>query len=1089
MGSNRNQTLKIILIVILTICQVNFSSAQNLRVGIYQNSPKVFIDKNGKPQGIFIDLMNKIAQNEGWTIEYVYGTWSENLSLLSQSKIDILLDVAYSDERAINYQLNSIFVIDDWLEAFTNKKNIINSVYDLHNKKVAVITGSIQEVFLQNEIKEKFNIEFDIISYPDYPTAAISIISGECHAMIASRFFYFSKDRHPDILPTAINLRPAQVYFAFPKGKNLEIVNAIDKNLIALKNNPNSTYYKSLKYWLGNSPNSYFPRYIKWVFFIGLIIILGTATFAFALKLQVKRRTKEIDEKHWELVSTNIQLNKLLTEHQKIEEELIQFRFMLENASQEVYLVYPNGNLAYVNQSVASNLGYSRDELIAGGVNLFDPAIGPVFFEHFEELKNRKMPPFETEHFAKDGSIRLKRIKSFYLVIGNQEFICGFADDITEAKKSEKALQESQHLFETLARMSPVGIFRTLENGYTTYVNPKWCELSGLSFEEALGDGWLLAVHPDDQELVLEDWRTRTSKGLQSEAEYRFLKPDGSIVWVLGDASPEIVNGQHLGYVGTITDITERKTAEILLLEKADEIEKQFEKYKQLIDLATDAFFHGDSKGNLIMVNNAAIELTGYSEKELLKMSILDLFSPDEIIKTPFRFDLLNLDQTIKTERQLLSKDGSKIYIEMNSKKMPDGTYQSFFRNINIRKETEILLKEQTEEIEAQNEEYRQLNLELQLAKTKAEESDKLKSAFLANMSHEIRTPMNAICGFSKLLENNNLDIKKRNEYVDIINSNSSYLLGIINDIVDISKIESGLVTVEKKPTNINAIIDNQISIFRNIAEQKNISLITKKGLPDSRAMVFSDEQKLSQILANLVSNSIKFTHKGYIEIGYINIKDEIEFFVYDSGIGIAPNHTEIIFDRFHQIDEASSESRRGTGLGLAISKAFVELMGGRIWVESEINKGSRFSFTVPYIPSELPQIIKPQPSKSKFSWLNKSVLIVEDDPHSLHFLNEILLDTQITIHKAQNGKLAVEMCRSIDNLDIVLMDIKLPIMNGIDATKEIRKFKPNLPIIAQTAYAFPKDAENAIKSGCNAFITKPINKLELLETINKLIA
>jgi hypothetical protein len=1058
-------------------------------VGIYQNSPKVFIDESGMPKGIFIDLMNCIAKSEGWEIEYIFGTWSENLTLLSQSKIDILLDVAYSDDRAINYQLNTIFVIDDWLEAYTNKKNFINSVYDLNNKRVAVIKGSIQEFFLENDVKGKFKIDFEIISFPDYPSAASSVLKGECDAMVASRFFYFSKDRHPDILPTAINLRPSQVYFAFPKGKEPEIINAIDKNLINLKNNPNSIYYKSLKFWLGNSQKTYFPSYIIWLLLGGLIIIIGFATFAFALKLEVKKRTKEIEEKHWELVSTNIQLNKVLNEHQKIEKELIQFRFMLENARQEVFLAYPNGDIAYVNQSASENLGYSIDELMAGGVKLFDPIFGPYFKNHFEDLKNSKKPPFETEHFTKDGRKRLKRIKSFYLVIGNQEFVCGFADDITEAKKSERALQESQHLFETLARMSTVGIFRTLENGYTTYVNPKWCELSGLSFEEALGDGWLLAVHPDDQELVLEDWRTRTSKGLQSEAEYRFLKPDGSIVWVLGDASPEVVNGEHLGYVGTITDITERKTAEILLLEKADEIEKQYERYKQLIDLATDAFFQGDSNGNLIIVNNAAIELTGYSEEELLKMSILDLFSPDEIIKTPFRFDLLNQGQTIKSERQLLSKEGSKIYIEMNSKKMPDGTYQSFFRNINKRKETELLLKEKTEEIEAQNEEYRQLNLELQIAKTKAEESDKLKSAFLANMSHEIRTPMNAICGFSRLLERENIDGDKLKEYVDIINSNSTHLLGIINDIVDISKIESGLVSIDNKPTNINKLIDNELSMFNELAAKKDIKLITKKGLPDSRATILSDEQRLSQILSNLISNAIKFTNNGSIEFGYYFNNDVIEFFVKDTGIGIEQNQTEMIFDRFHQIDEASSESRRGTGLGLAISKAFVELMGGKIWVESEINKGSQFFFTTPFSPIDQPVIDYVQQPKNKFSWPNKSVLIVEDDPHSLRYLYEILSDTQITIYKAENGKVALEICKSIENIDIVLMDIKLPIMNGLEATKEIRKFKPNLTIVAQTAYAFAKDAETALAAGCNAFITKPINKLNLLETINKFIA
>ena len=952
---------RVVLTVLLAILSINICLSQNLRVGIYQNSPKVFIDEVGKPQGIFIDLIEEIARIEQWKLEYVFGTWAENLVRLQNEEIDVLLDMAFSDERAVKYNLNSIFVVDDWLETYTHKLSPIKSIYDLNGKTIAVIEGSIQEHLMKDEIPSKFNIEYNIITFSDYPQATKAILDGTADAMVASRFFYFSIDRNEGIISTAIILRPSQVYFAFPRDKNEEVMFAIDRNLASFKNDPNSIYYATLNRWLSPIEHKPFPRYLWVVLIILSILIISFGASALLLRQQVKIRTEQLFAKNKELQTINNKLEGLIQNHLRIEEELNKFRFMVENARQEVYLVHPNGELAYANNAASTSLGYTVNEIMRGGIGLFDKEYGTNYYIHFNELKQNELPPFETIHISKEGKVLNKLVKSFYLKIGEQEFICGFAEDITERKKVEKALIDSQHLFETLANMSPVGIFRTRADGYTTYVNPRWCEISGLTFEEALGDGWLAAVHPDDKDETGLEWKKRSKKGVTSEAEYRFQKADGTVIWVLGHALPEMDGENIIGYIGTITDITERKIAELLLTEKA-------------------------------------------------------------------------------------------------------------------------------EEIEAQTEEYKQLNEDLYKAKFKAEESDRLKSAFLANMSHEIRTPMNAICGFSRLLERPNLDEDKKKQFVDLINSNSQQLLSIINDIIDISKIESGVMNVNLTNFSINTLFEDIFNSFSPLASQKELKLIIRKGLPDSKSIIRSDETKLKQILNNLIGNSIKFTNYGQIEFEYTLTDNRLNFMVKDTGIGIPVHWQKTVFDRFQQVQDAITDSRTGTGLGLPISKAFVELLGGEIWLESIEKVGTTFYFTIPYkIASEKVENTQELTIKTK-EWSGKTILLVEDDEPNQFYIFELLKDTGVNIIGTDNGEESVRICQENNEIDLVLMDLKLINMSGLDATREIKKFKPNLPIIAQTAYAFSSDMEEAKNAGCDDFISKPIDADEFFTTIRKFL-
>jgi len=383
---------------------------------------------------------------------------------------------------------------------------------------------------------------------------------------------------------------------------------------------------------------------------------------------------------------------------------------------------------------------------------------------------------------------------------------------------------------------------------------------------------------------------------------------------------------------------------------------------------------------------------------------------------------------------------------------------------------------------------------ELIHAKEKAEESDRLKSAFLANMSHEIRTPMNGIIGFAQMLGMPNLSEEKKNNFVKLINSCSNQLLSIINDIIDVSKIEAGQVKLHNSVFSINQMLEELFVFFKPGVDSKNLSFSFMTGLSDLEAEIKADKGKLRQVLNNLLSNAMKFTHSGEIEFGYEimrkrggNDRDYIRFMVKDSGVGIPEDGLHSIFERFVQVDPSRTRKYGGTGLGLSISRSFVLLMNGDIWVESELGKGSVFYFTIPYISEEKTHpVLSPQKPllNETYVWDKRSILVAEDEDINYQFIEELLAPTGASVVRAVNGEEACRLVAENPSFDVVLMDIKMPKVSGLEATKKIKSLFPALPIIAQTAYAFSDDREKAIKAGCDDYIAKPIQGDKLLELV-----
>lgn len=406
----------------------------------------------------------------------------------------------------------------------------------------------------------------------------------------------------------------------------------------------------------------------------------------------------------------------------------------------------------------------------------------------------------------------------------------------------------------------------------------------------------------------------------------------------------------------------------------------------------------------------------------------------------------------------------------------------------------QLKVNEMNAELEEINEHLSKTNDELIQAREKSEESDKLKSAFLANMSHEIRTPLNAILGFSSLLSDASMSIEDREEYFRIITSNSDLLLHIIDDILDLSKIEAGQLKVFTESFSVNDLLIDLVNSFKPGKGDDLVDISLSIPEDKSRIMLNSDPMRFKQIFSNLLSNAVKFTHKGVIQIGYhFDLKDEITFFVKDPGIGIEKKDMGNIFNRFWKANEQGERFYAGTGLGLSITKKLSEALGGRIWLESTPGIGSTFfvAFPTSHIKKSNVKAGSKSPAYSdNHNWSGFTIAIAEDETYNLYLLTRILKKLQVEIISFKNGKEIVDFFQDSahQKVDLILMDIKMPGMDGYTATNYIRKTEPRIPIIAQTAYAMVEDVNKIKSSSFDDYISKPIRPGLLIEKVKKFL-
>jgi len=794
-----------------------------------------------------------------------------------------------------------------------------------------------------------------------------------------------------------------------------------------------------------------------------------------------------------------------VTEQSKMERQIgygeIKFRniFNATPLGMLIYVIDAKGNLVLTDMNPAAReiLKIKDNKLIGKTIEeAFPPLANTVIPSEYKKVACEGNIWYGNEIEYDDGNIQnICDVTAFQTSLGTAAIIF---QDITERKQVEDRLKDSEEKYRKLVDNSVVGVFTTTLDGEIVFINDAALRMLGYTAEE-------FKKEKAQHYYVIKGIRgelTRILEARKAVTDFRIELITKAGKTITGSINAQLENNL---ISGVIIDITEKVRAEQKLIdlnkelqeinEKARSINTELQKSealkKALLNNLPHMAWMKDKKGVYLSVNESFARSRNLQPDNIVGKADAALYPAE--IAARYRQE----DQEVMSKRRehfYYEKTG-KLWFETYKAPIYSETGEiigvsGISLEITERKQAEEEIRAYSKKLAEQNEILRVINNELVNAKEKAEESDKLKSSFLANMSHEIRTPMNAILGFANLLKNKNFSDERKTTFVEIINSKSKQLLQIITDIIDISKIEAGQISIFNKSFPINTLIRELFLSFDNIRKEDNkpIEIKYRVGLPDGDDCIFSDKIRIEQILSNFLSNALKFTENGIVELGYTIKNSSIIFFVKDTGIGMTPEEQKIVFDRFRQADESHSRSYSGTGLGLAISKGLAERMKGQIYVESEFSIGSVFYLELPYIKGASFAQAEKVFDESSFDWSDKTILIAEDEEDNYTFLEVLLKVTGANILWARNGIEAVEICRKNTGINLVLMDIKMPHMDGIEATTQIKKNRSTLPVIVQTAYAMSADEENCIKAGCDAYISKPIKIESLFKVIKQYI-
>ncbi len=784
----------------------------------------------------------------------------------------------------------------------------------------------------------------------------------------------------------------------------------------------------------------------------------------------------------------------------KIRESEEKYRTLVENINEAIMYVGLDDNLKFINKRFTELFGYTEDEII--GKNVIQTLIQEKDIELIKKVnqdrRNGISSQYELELIRNDGNKIRFIINGAPLYDDNGQIIGSIATmtDISDRLKIESELIASEEKFRSIVQSLNDSITIVDIDGKVTYQSPAAIKTFGYNLDEITGKYLMDYFHPDDLNIALEEFekvKSSTNDGLPSL--FRIKHKNGNFVFIEAIGRNMANNRAINGVVFVSKNVTERIEAEKLLKQSE-------ERYRITIEQTGHIVYDLDIINLKINLSGAIEQITGFSHEEVDNIAIetwQSLIHPDDF---PLTKDLLlkaiSETSNYTAEYRFRTKSGSYIFVEDNGIVLTDekeiaNRILGTMKDITDRKNAELAIKQKTKEIEIQNEVLQQLNEKLvqtneylTQAKKHAEESDRLKTAFLTNISHEIRTPMNGILGFAELLKMPDLTEQKNEEFINLIEQSGQRMLNIINDIVDIAKIESGQIQLHYQQARLNNIMKELYSFFKPEADKKNLNLICETGLQDSKEMIETDPTRLVQILTNLLKNAIKFTKSGSISFGYSLIGKMLQFYVKDTGIGIPEEQKDYIFERFVQGSMSLNRNYEGAGLGLSISKSYVEKLGGKIWLDSEINKGSTFFFEIPYHSGYL-NISKPSQNNQVPAEISMTtILIVEDDPNSMYYLKEILTNVNTKLLIAGDGREAIDMVIGNPEIDLILMDLKMPVMDGYEATRQIKQLKPDIKIIAQTAFAATEELKKATEAGCDDFLIKPIRKEKLFELLLK---
>lgn len=744
-----------------------------------------------------------------------------------------------------------------------------------------------------------------------------------------------------------------------------------------------------------------------------------------------------------------------------------------------------NYNITNWNKSAEELYGWKEKEVIGKDYN---KVLKPDYRIHSREeiiniLLSTGKYAGETVHLKKNGE-QLNVMGSVSLIKdsnGKNIGITAIGHDITEQKMIQKALFENERRSQAWLENSPVCTKIVDLDFNLQYMSSYGVKGLGIDdITEYYGKPYPLCFFTDSFKVSMNKVLKKAKKtGKTIIHEDRIIDLKGNELWYYSTIVPVNDDKGQLDYIMVVS----LNTTERVQLEKS--LKHERDKFNFILNELPIGVSVTDADHKFVYINPISTKIDGYplDSQNILGEHVSNVHpQKNQPIVEELLMDFKSGEKSVFTRE---AKRGNRsVEVSYHAVRDSKDKYMGLVR----------LVSDITERKKTEN--------NLQTALKKATESDRLKSAFLATMSHELRTPLNAVIGFSDLIDEQTPIIEAIN-YGKIINQSGNHLLSIVEDIFDITLIEAGEVKLKKEDVKLDNLLQSvhQIIMLEQQKTKKDqLDLALKIPKAYKNLTINTDSSKLKQILLNLLKNALKFTNEGYISYGFeikkIHDKSILKFYVEDTGIGISMDKREFIFDVFRQVDESKTKVYGGTGIGLSISKKLTELLGGEIWLESKKGKGSVFYFTIPLEGYEIQEEIMELDEKVQIDSVaidtnereQKTVLIVEDVYESSELLKILIEGDGYKTIWAKNGQEAVNFCNQNPTINLVLMDINMPVMNGFLATKAIKKFKPDLPIIAQTAYAIAGDREKLIEAGCDDYISKPIKKDELFKKINCLL-
>jgi|GEM_PF-1479471 len=1069
--------------------------------------PFSFINSNGNPDGFTVDLLREVSSMCGFSYELRLEQWNDAYKHLESNKVDAVIGMLRSKNRMGEFLFSTPHsYLSHVIISRPDRK--ITSLSQIHSAKVLVLQKDVMDQYFSES-----GIAKNILTVSTFDELFTDFNEGKADLVVVSQIhaYHFYKTfnlQQYNISP--IHLDPFPFCFAV-QPDNLKLQAQINEALFIMhKSGKYDEYYDK---WFAAEKHETMPQFLsEWWKYLAIVLIIIAIGFIVWNSTLSRKVSSQNDQLKSELNAKTIAEKQLRT---VVERLTIAQRsagigiWELNLKNMELY--WDQGMFTLYERDIqAFNATY--DDWIASlhpddqelSVQQFEGCIknnedfAAVFRISTPSGKQKHIRAFAKLTYDKNGS-PIKAVGVNWDVSKAAED--AIVNDVLHAISQSAVFSENLVGFMEKIRLELSRVVDTTnffiglieeETGklYLPYMKDNVEEFKYFPIKNSISS--YIIEQKKSMLFYAEDLEELHKKGIIERAGGQAkvwlgvpLQIENQIIGLIvlqSYTNKNAITLEHaklLEYIAPQLSLSiKRKKIQDELVSSEEALRKITEQLKEAQVIAQMGNFEWDEKTQIFTFSDEIYNIFGIEKQG--DNSDFEAFKA--LIHTDDCKDLIELIKeasinhtVIETECRLFNKISGepRIIAIKGQPAMKNGKYLGYFSGI---------LQDITDQ--------KDIEYELMAAKVKAEQSDKLKSAFLANMSHEIRTPMNSIIGFSQILTEAE-DVEELEKYTHIITKSGEHLLNLIDDIIDISKIEAGLLKVEKHIIDLDALCETTLFQFNENDKVKNGAVELRLVKPENEiGFINTDQTKLKQVLINLIYNALKFTKSGFIELRYKTTKnDSVLFEVEDTGIGIPKDKLKDIFDRFMQVNMNEVSKSSGAGLGLSLCKSYVKLIGGEIWVKSTEGDGSTFSFEIPYEPAEinLPEVNHPiesiSPLKSK-----PTILIAEDDDDSFLFFETIMQKSGFNFIHVNNGEEAVDRAKTDTSIDLVMMDVRMPVMDGLSATRIIKSFRPDLPVIAQTAHAMDGDRQKAMEAGCDDYIPKPVKRDVLLDKINKLL-